>query len=163
MANVAIVEAVDRLMQRLMQNDYPFGGKVFIGIGDFRQVGPVVKNGGPTACFLASILSSPLWKLSQVHELTAPMRNAGDPEFADFVDSVGEDTLGNRVNLHPFLHHSTEINDIHDHIFPDPILSRPLECLNRAFLTPLNADVDEFNAEILQRLPGNLSVSFILN
>ena len=91
------------------------------------------------------------------------MRNAGDPEFADFVDSVGEDTSGNHVNLHPFLHHSTEINDIHDHIFPDPILSRPLECLNRAFLTPLNADVDEFNAEILQRLPGNLSVSFILN
>ena len=33
MANVAIVEAVDRLMQRLMQNDYPFGGKVFIGMG----------------------------------------------------------------------------------------------------------------------------------
>ena len=66
MANVAIVEAVDRLMQRLMQNDCPFGGKVFIGIGDFRQVGPVVKNGGPTACFLASILSSPLWKLFQV-------------------------------------------------------------------------------------------------
>ena len=66
---------------------------------------------------------------TQVHELTAPMRNARDPEFADFVDSVGEDTSGNRINPHPFLHHSTEINDVHDHIFPDPVLSRPSECL----------------------------------
>ena len=161
MANVSIVNAVDQLMRRIMQIDCPFGGKVFIGIGDFRQVGPVVKNGGPTACFLASILSSPLWKLFHIHSLTAPIRNAGDPEFADFVDSIGEDISGRRVNLHPFLYHSVEIDDVRNHIFPSSILAQPSECLSRAFLTPLNVDVDEFNDEILARLPGNLSMVLV--
>jgi hypothetical protein len=160
MANVSILNAVDQLMRRIMQIDCPFGGKVFIGIGDFRQVGPVVKNGGPTACFLASVLSSPLWKLFRIHSLTAPIRNAGDPEFADFIDSIGEDISGSRVNLHPFLYHSTEIDDVRNHIFPSSILAQPSECLSRAFLTPLNVDVDEFNDEILTRLPGNLSMIY---
>lgn len=73
MIHVATFEAVDTLLRRIMGSDLPFGGKIVIAIGDFRQVAPVVKGGGPTACFLASILSSPLWKQFRIHQLTMPM------------------------------------------------------------------------------------------
>lgn len=154
MANVAAFEAVDVLLRHVMDNDTPFGGKVVIGVGDFRQVAPVVKGGGPTACYLASILSSPHWQHFQLHQLTAPIRNASDPRFADFVDSIGEDISRKRINLHNFMHHSSNLDDVRSYLYPDAVLCDPHACVRRAFLTPLNVDVDQFNAEILERLPG---------
>lgn len=156
MANIAAFEAVDALLRRLTGVDLPFGGKAVVAIGDFRQVAPVVKGGGPTACFMASILSSSLWKHFRIHQLTAPMRNASDPEFADFVDSVGENTSGNRINLRPFLHHCSNFDEMQCRLYPTSILSDPAACVRRAFLTPLNVDVDKFNMGILERLPGSL-------
>jgi hypothetical protein len=154
MANVAAFEAVDTLLRLIMGCDTPFGGKVVIGIGDFRQVAPVVKGSGPTACYLASILSSPLWKSFRLHQLTAPIRNASDPAFADFVDSVGEDISLRHISLHGFIHHSGNLADVQQHLFPDDVLHDPHACVRRAFLTPLNVDVNQFNADILERLPG---------
>jgi hypothetical protein len=63
MAHGANIEAVDKLLRQIMGNNSPFGGKVVLGIGNFRQVGPVVKLGGPSACRMASILSLPIWNL----------------------------------------------------------------------------------------------------
>lgn len=45
-----------------MGNDLPFGGKLFVGLGDFRQVAPVVRgSSGPTATLNNSIRTSELW------------------------------------------------------------------------------------------------------
>ena len=157
MAQAGVISAVDVLLRRIMNIDIPFGGNIIVGIGDFRQVGPVVPNGGLTACFMASILSLPIWPLFRVHRLTAPIRNAGDPAFADFVDSVGEDTSHRRINLRPWLTHTADFDATFSFIFPDNVLADPEQCVKRAFLTPLNVDVSDFNAQILDRLPGPLS------
>jgi hypothetical protein len=154
MANIAAFNAVDTMLRNVMGTSTPFGGKVVIAIGDFCQVAPVVKGSGPTVCYLASVLSSPIWPLFQLHELTAPVHNAADPEFAAFVDKIGEDTSGERVNLREFLFHSDSAMDVQQHLYPDDILSRPELCVRCAFLTPLNVDVDRFNTEILDRLPN---------
>jgi hypothetical protein len=155
MANVVAFDAVNSVLKSIMNCGDSFGGKTVIAIGDFRQVAPVVKGGGPTACYMASVLSSPLWSLFQLHRLTAPIRNASDVEFADFVDDIGEDTTGARINLQPVLHHPTLLSDLQHHLFPDSILQDPAACMRRAFLTPLNVDVDKFNDEILNCLPGS--------
>ena len=42
MANKAAVECVDTMLQRIMNVDSPFGGKVFVTLGDFRQTCPVI-------------------------------------------------------------------------------------------------------------------------
>jgi PIF1-like helicase len=68
----------------------PFGGKVFVGIGDFRQVAPVIKGGGFAETFNASVRSSYLWPSFTKLSLTAPVRNASDPEFSFWVDTIGE-------------------------------------------------------------------------
>ena len=60
-ANVAVIESVDDLCRRINSCGRPFGGISFVGVGDFRQIAPVVKGQGSVATFLASVKSSSLW------------------------------------------------------------------------------------------------------
>ena len=55
MANKAAVECADQLLRKLMECSLPFGGKLIVGLGDFHQVAPVIKNGSRAAVFDASI------------------------------------------------------------------------------------------------------------
>ena len=58
MSNRSAVECTNALLQLLMGNTKPFGRKIIIVLEDFRQVAPVVHNGGPTTSLDASIRSS---------------------------------------------------------------------------------------------------------
>jgi hypothetical protein len=91
MAHVNNIHATDSLLHELMDSTHPFGGKIVVGLGDFHQVAPIVKNGGPTQTFMASILSSSLWKKFHTLQLSDPIRNALDPHFSEFIDAIGED------------------------------------------------------------------------
>jgi hypothetical protein len=73
--------------------------------------GPVIRHGGLSASYIASILSLPIWGLFTIHQLTHPIRNASDLEFANFVNSVGEDISSLCVNLCPWLHHTTSFDE----------------------------------------------------
>ena len=68
-------EAVDRSFRDLMDNGQePFGGKVFVLSGDFRQILPVVVKGTPAQTIDACLKSSTLWpQFKQLH-LTENMR-----------------------------------------------------------------------------------------
>ena len=76
----------------------PFGDKIFILLGDFRQTCPVIRGGTKNQVIDASFISSPLWKLFQIRCLLQPFRNAEDPLFAQFVDAIG-DGAGPEVSL----------------------------------------------------------------
>lgn len=159
MAHRTVLECVDRLCRQITRTfAKPFGGIPFVGVGDFRQVAPVVKGGGATATLLASIKSSPLWKHFVIRTLHQPIRSAEDPKFTEFVDHIGEDTSGNRINLDSF-NHTDNMEDVADFLFPQHILENPQACLQRAFLSPRNIFVDEFNSHMLTRLPGDTGKS----
>ncbi|KAF8469301.1 hypothetical protein DFH94DRAFT_230907 [Russula ochroleuca] len=53
-ANVAWLDCVDNICRSLLKKDVPFRGITFLGIGDFRQVAPVVKGIGCAPAQLAS-------------------------------------------------------------------------------------------------------------
>ncbi|KAE9073054.1 hypothetical protein PF007_g25951 [Phytophthora fragariae] len=93
-------EAVDRTLRDIMDNDQePFGGKVFVLSGDFRQILPVVVRGTPAETIDACLKSSSLWShFKQVH-LTENMRvqsarsestAAELAAFSEFLLQVGE-------------------------------------------------------------------------
>ncbi|KAJ6003691.1 hypothetical protein N7522_006383 [Penicillium canescens] len=156
MAKKAVVECADQLLQDIMRNDLPFGGKLFIGLGDFRQVAPVVRgSSGPTATLNSSIRTSTLWNHFKVLRLTTPVRQAGDPVYARWVDQVGD-------GVHPYetsvpLHHLQHLDDLDaaaDFLFPQDSVSTSAAAVQHAFLSPFNARVDLFNKLILERLPG---------
>ncbi|KAG3129897.1 hypothetical protein PI124_g20806 [Phytophthora idaei] len=88
-------EAVDRLLRDLVDNDdEPFGGKVFVLSGDFRQILPVVVRGAPAQTIDACLKSSTLWpKFQQLHlrenmrVMSAPNESTATEraEFSEFL------------------------------------------------------------------------------
>ncbi|XP_057418813.1 uncharacterized protein LOC130713022 [Lotus japonicus] len=54
--------------------DKPFGGKVVVLGGDFRQILPVIPKGGRQDIVSATVNSSDLWKYCKVLKLTKNMR-----------------------------------------------------------------------------------------
>lgn len=93
-------EAVDRTLRDVLDNGCePFGGKVVVLSGDFRQILPVVKNGTPLDTVEASLRSSYLWSQFKKVHLTVNMRvlGAANPEtaaeladFAQMLLQIGE-------------------------------------------------------------------------
>ncbi|KAI0728260.1 DNA helicase Pif1 like protein, partial [Fomitopsis betulina] len=45
MAKSAVLRCVDETCRRVMRNNLPFGGKVVVLLGDFRQTCPVIRFG----------------------------------------------------------------------------------------------------------------------
>ena len=153
MANKAAIECVNSLLQLIQGNQLPFGGKVFLGLGDFRQVAPVVKGCGPSACFDASIQSSTIWPHFTILHLYEPIRNANDPEYSLWVDQVGEGGFESEDIHLPYIGQLGSFDAIIAFLFPSEILLNPKEVCKRAFLSPLNRFVDEFNNLMLNEIP----------
>ena len=87
------VEALDRTLRDLTKHNQPFGGKTILFSGDWRQTGPIVKNGSPTDTVDAAFISSQLWNNVIRFKLTMSQRDKEDPQYASFVRSVGELSL----------------------------------------------------------------------
>ena len=153
-ANVAWLDCVDEVCRMITKKRRPFGGIPFVGIGDFRQVAPVVKGQGATPARLASIKSSNLWSKFEILTLHTPIRSAEDPEYTAYVDRIGEDYANEQVSI-DILQRVRDIEDCIAFLFPPDVLTDPVKCLKRAFLSPRNMYVDEFNNEVLDRLPGD--------
>jgi len=84
MANKHSLMCINRLLKDIMGNDVPFGGKIIILGGDFRQVLPVVPHASIAATF------STLWSLFKVFKLTKNMKASADEcEFANFLLEIG--------------------------------------------------------------------------
>jgi hypothetical protein len=152
-ANRAVLACIDELLRRIMGNNLPFGGKVFILLGDFRQTCPVIRRGTRAQVVDASIKSSPLFHHFTILRLTEPIRNAEDLEYAGWVDAIG-DGAGPELEL-KLLQPAASAAELIDFVYPMHVLGDPISCLRRAILAPTNKQVDDFNRTILGRLPGN--------
>lgn len=71
------LSCIDRLLKELMINSRPFGGKVIVLGGDFRQTLPVVPRGSRTDIVEVCLKSSPLWSHFEVFKLIENMRATG--------------------------------------------------------------------------------------
>jgi ATP-dependent DNA helicase PIF1 len=152
MANRSVLACVDEICRQIMACDLPFGGKVFILLGDFRQTCPVVRKGSKADVINASITRSTLWPTLSIYRLTQPIRNAEDPLFSDFVDAIG-DGKGTEISLEGLQHTDSAIK-LAQVVFPEDILNNPFQCLQRSILAPTNAQVDSYNTAIINKLPG---------
>jgi hypothetical protein len=154
MASKAILSCVDDVCRLAMQSSEPFGGKIIILLGDFRQTCPVVRRGSKADVIQASIKSSPLWHLFHTVRLTRPIRHADDEEYATFLDAIG-DGLGPDVEL-TILQRTQNKHELINFVFLDDILQYPLQCLTRAILAPTNRQIDDYNAQVLQHVQGRV-------
>jgi ATP-dependent DNA helicase PIF1 len=107
-------EAVDKTMRDILRfsnedaTNRPFGGKVVVLGGDFRQILPVMAKGTRQDIIHAAINSSPLWRHCKVLRLTRNIRLKGgisDSEiedlrnFSEWMLGIGEGLSGRRLTV----------------------------------------------------------------
>ncbi|MCH86130.1 helicase-like protein, partial [Trifolium medium] len=169
-------EAVDRTLKDIMQkNRFPFGGKVVVLGGDFRQILPVIPKGTRHDIVHSTINSSPLWRFCEVLTLTTNMRllagrTNSDVEdtrnFSQWILGIGDGSIGDaddeciRVQIpEDLLIHSSgdPIAAIVDSTYPNLFqnIHDPSFFQNRAILAPKNVIVDAVNDYILNLISGD--------
>ncbi len=132
-------EAVDRTLCDIMQRPYsPFGGKVVVFGGDFRQCPLVVSKGSRAAIVSAALSRSILWHEMRVLTLTENMRLRANPlakPYAEYLLRVGngqessiidhfppeantEPSVGVEIALYPEIHQAPSLNTLIHAVFP---------------------------------------------
>ncbi|XP_057422827.1 uncharacterized protein LOC130716812 [Lotus japonicus] len=173
-------EALDKSLRDIMRVidpenfDLPFGGKVVVLGGDFRQILPVIPKGSRAEVVMATINSSRLWRFCKVLTLTENMRLLGNLNnleveevkyFAKWVLDVGDGNLGDYNDGESFIkvHEETLIQqssnpvfDIVQTMFPN--ILQKIGCAeyyqDKAILAPTLDAVDMVNKYVLSLFPG---------
>ncbi|EZA46987.1 ATP-dependent DNA helicase PIF1, partial [Ooceraea biroi] len=106
------LEIMDRTLRDIMNNELPFGGKIIILGGDFRQLLPIKIHGTRCEIVNLSIKFSYTWKHFVRFSLTENMRVLPEEtEFAKFLLDMGDGLLNDSNNnsfQHVVLHISEE-------------------------------------------------------
>lgn len=161
MANVYALMCVDRLLKDLMDNDVPFGGKVIVLGGDFRQVLPVVPHASRQTIVQNCIKFSPLWKLFKIFKLTINMRAKEEEiEFANFLLQIGNgdypavsDEQMDTIALPTVIIAKKDIiSEIYGESFDLP--DKFINFANVAILAPKNEHCNEINSKVIDLIPG---------
>ena len=167
-------EALDRTLKDLMGNDIPFGGKIFITGGDFRQTLPIVRKGNQAAILNSTIKKSALWRYVEQYSLTinerVRRRMIDNPteaqkylQYEDMLKQIGDGvvpTLDNNYTIEipsKFVIADQELNTLSNWVFPDLLLNYRDSAFmsTRAILSPKNDEVDYVNARILNVIPAD--------
>ncbi|XP_022894081.1 ATP-dependent DNA helicase PIF1-like [Olea europaea var. sylvestris] len=134
MVNRCIVESLDKMLRDITDCNLPFGGKVIVLEGDFKQIPPVVLKGNKEDIIKASMIYSYLWP-SFVHlALVENMRAKSDPIFCEYLLRIRGGTEEEHTCNYTYA----------DHLYM---------MVNRVILTPTNECVDYINGLLLEQIP----------
>ncbi|KAK9705842.1 hypothetical protein RND81_07G086300 [Saponaria officinalis] len=174
-------EALDRSLKDVMRvvdernATEPFGGKVVVFGGDFRQTLPVVPKGSRADIVHASLCSSYLWSSCKVLTLTRNMRlevgsssnNVDDiKKFSEWILEIGDGLAGGpndgEVDIEfpndVLIQHVTDpIASLVDVTYPrlQSELWNPSYLQERAILAPTHEIVEVVNDYVLSLIPGD--------
>jgi hypothetical protein len=165
------VETLDRSLQDIMGCDLPFGGKVVVFGGDFRQVLPVVTRGTRAQITDATLRRSHLWEKIRKIRLTRNMRAQTDPWFSSYLLRIGngtEETIGgDYVRLPddiviPYTSTEEPVNKLIEDVFPSlhENAASGSYMSSRAILSTKNEHVDNLNTKMIERFPGKEKVYY---
>ena len=170
MSGKHVVDCVDRLLRGLTGNtSLPFGGKIVVFGGDFRQTLPVVGRQGRAGIVSKTMQKCEFWSKVRMLSLNINerVRRNGDNEqgrkFSDFLLQVGEgklpyhSTLGQNIVKIPdeYVFASQCLEDFIRWCYPD--IDKPtMSVAGKAILAPKNSHVDELNQVALSLMQGDV-------
>ncbi|UYV62704.1 hypothetical protein LAZ67_2001639, partial [Cordylochernes scorpioides] len=151
--------AIDRKLRDVMRDERPFGGKVILFGGDFRQNLPVIKHGHPAQIIESTVKRNPLWCHVKSEKLTLNMRTKDEVIFAEYLLKVGEGELLNDYNLPQNIievpRAMISSGDLNSEIFGEKLNFNSLkDNPDRAILCPTNEDTFQINNALLDKLGG---------
>ena len=98
MISLPAFNAIDRLMRDITASDVPFGGRIFLLGGDFRQTLPIVKRGSETQIIENCITRSCLWHIVSKFTLTVNQRTRENEQlFSGWLLELGNGQLPRKM------------------------------------------------------------------
>lgn len=150
------LHVLDHFLKNLMENQQPFGGKVVILGGDFRQILPVVPGGSRVDIVDAAVTSTTLWTLFKPVKLKKNERASNDEDYAAWLLAVGDGSIDAPGTTELRLDSSmvvSKIDQLINHCFGKDI-EKP-DSHDAAILCPTNVSADFVNELCLQRVLKN--------
>ena len=169
-------EALDKSLKDIMQNNLPFGGKIMVFGGDFRQILPIVPKGNRSNIVHATINASYIWDHCQILKLTKNMRllsnapqqpnneelkqfshwllDIGDGKIGQYNDGFSEITIPDEFLIKNY---DDPIHAIVEATYPSLIdnYSDTDYLQKRAVLASKKEIVDKINDYVLSLIPNN--------
>ncbi|XP_011859152.1 PREDICTED: uncharacterized protein LOC105556668 [Vollenhovia emeryi] len=150
------LEIMDRTLRDIMNNDLPFGGKIIVLGGDFRQLLPIKIHGTRCEIVNLSIKFSPNWRHFINFSLTENMRVfREETEFAKFLLDMGNGMLNDSNDnielpdccIAPI--NADIVEDIYGDLMRNKEFNKIAKCV---ILSARNADVNEINKRVVELL-----------
>ena len=180
-----VYETVDRTFRDIMKTvdpkleHVPFGGKLMIFSGDFRQMLPVVRHGNSESIISQCINKSYFWKqvkclglkmnmrVNQLDELNAVKQR----QFAKYLLRIGDGkepivSSTNVIELPPDIClENNKIDELVEWVYNDfeNNYCNSDYLIKRAILCTTNKTVDSINKQILNKIPGNKTILYSTN
>ncbi|KAL3105716.1 hypothetical protein niasHT_029001 [Heterodera trifolii] len=162
MLSSKVLRYIDRLLRDVCAGALPFGGKVIVLSGDWRQLAPVVEHGTRDDQVAESIKMDKLFKDFEKLSLTINMRTApGEHSLREWLKEIGagQSKVGtNQLLISPQLL-LDNLDEAIQFCFPEGLFSDPLanadSIANNAVLCPTNNDVQYINEIALTRMSGD--------
>lgn len=169
MSHKRVLEAINRTLQDIRENQSLMGGTVVLLAGDFRQTLPVIPRSTPADELNACLKVSHLWRHVKKMSLTRNMRvylqrQDGQGEFSVKLLELGngkipaEKETGMIEFPKKFCNVVRTEEELAENVFPNIVENyRNHEWLSeRAILASKNQSVNEINEKILKLLPGEI-------
>jgi hypothetical protein len=175
------LEAMDRTLRDITSDERPFGGRILVLSGDYRQCLCVVPGASRAGVVATCLHKSHLWNQFEIMKLSVNMRvrASGDPDLEKFdrwtvslgdgtAKTVGEEGL---VEIPPEMcvpikgntdndpeAETKSMQQFADLIYPNLQKSHtdPSVFVGRAILAPTNKRVDTINYVITKMMPGKV-------
>jgi ATP-dependent DNA helicase PIF1 len=164
------VETLDRSLQDIMDCNEPFGGKVVVFGGDFRQVLHVVPRGTRAQITDATLQRSHIWDKIHKIGLSQNMRAQSDPWYSNFLLRIGngleESDTNDYVRLPSDIMVEYKSEESIDILINHVFLDLKGNCTSseymreRAILSTRNEHVDAMNDRMIKQFPGDEHVYF---
>ncbi|XP_078440849.1 uncharacterized protein LOC144710882 [Wolffia australiana] len=161
-----VYETLDRSVRDVMKTidatleNVPFGGKVVVLGGDFRQMLPVIQKGSRSMIISSSLNRSEVWRHCSIFSLRTNVRVSLEQQaWSEFLLAAGEGRLGPDVHLPLEIQRIPSLLDLIAKVygtFDDTATS----LVTKTILTPLNVDVVKVNNMVLDVFPGEVMEYF---
>ncbi|RCN27829.1 hypothetical protein ANCCAN_26434 [Ancylostoma caninum] len=167
------IEIIDRKLRELTEMDLPFGGKIIIIGGDFRQILPVQKKASRSELTALSVVKSHLWPLFKVFRLRENHRvlqggcddaaiTLSRKSFAEWLLNLGNGELHAEEDFVEIPDTCISRGDLIADVFGELIANDNIEELSkRVILTTTNERVHEINTKVLELMKNHEEKTYL--
>ncbi|KAK4516578.1 Chitinase 2 [Mucor velutinosus] len=151
-----LIETIDRTFKGVMKNSLPFGGRLIVFAGDFRQVLPIVPGASRSGIVSQCINRCYFWSQpTNYKQFSSYLLQIGERKVRTV--TLPEDIPSDFVRIPDEMYlNSTNLLDLLATVFPNISNSSTIDqyFAKRVILTPKNQDVAVINNLLLDNLPG---------